>query len=55
MYLLFSVSSSAAEQLKPHLIDIISLIAVVLQDQQSNLAPFYAIKLVVDNISLFYE
>jgi hypothetical protein len=44
MYLLYSVASSAAEQLKPHLADIAALVAGVLVDQQSSIAPFYAIK-----------
>jgi len=43
-YLLYSVASSAAEQLKPHLADIAAIIAAVLAGDQSNLAPFYAIK-----------
>ncbi|XP_045193420.2 importin-4-like [Mercenaria mercenaria] len=44
MYLLYSVASSAAEQLKPHLTDMVALVSGVLTDQQSSLAPFYAIK-----------
>ncbi|KAH3769238.1 hypothetical protein DPMN_170487, partial [Dreissena polymorpha] len=44
MYLLYSVASSAAEQLKPHLADIAALISMVLAGDQTNLAPFYAVK-----------
>ncbi|WAR12428.1 IPO4-like protein [Mya arenaria] len=44
MYLLYSVASAAAEQLKPHLADIAALVSGVLSGDQGNLAPFYAIK-----------
>ena len=44
MYVLYSVASSAAEQLKPHLSDIAGLISAILTDQGNSLAPFYAIK-----------
>lgn len=44
MYLLYTVASAAAEQLKPHLADIAGIISRVLCDQQSSIAPFYAIK-----------
>ena len=44
MYILYSVASSAAEQLKPHLMDMAALISGVLSDPLTNLAPFYAIK-----------
>jgi len=44
MYLLYTVASSAAEQLKPHLTEIAHIISKVLTDQQSSVAPFYAIK-----------
>lgn len=44
MYLLYSVASAAAEQLKPHLADVVALVSGILGDQQSALAPFYAVK-----------
>ncbi|KAL3859840.1 hypothetical protein ACJMK2_010031 [Sinanodonta woodiana] len=50
MFVLYSVSSVAAEQLKPHLHAIIQLCIQILPDQQASLAPYYAIKTLTEMI-----
>ncbi|KAK3601657.1 hypothetical protein CHS0354_038220 [Potamilus streckersoni] len=50
MFVLYSVSSAAAEQLKPHLHAIIQLCIQILPDQQTSLAPYYAIKTLTEMI-----
>jgi hypothetical protein len=38
---LYTVSSSAAEQLKPHLVSLLQLLAEVINDNENQAVPFY--------------
>jgi hypothetical protein len=44
MFVLYTVSSSAAEQLKPHLVSLLQLLAEVINDNENQAVPFYAVK-----------
>ena len=44
MFVLYTVSSSAAEQLKPHLASLLQLLGEVINDNQNQLVPYYAVK-----------
>lgn len=50
MYVLYTVSSSAAEQLKPHLVSLLQLLSEVINDNVNQSVPFYAVKTITELI-----
>ncbi|VDI25605.1 importin-4 [Mytilus galloprovincialis] len=44
MYLLYTVSSSAAEQLKPHLVSLLQLLSEVISDNENQFVPYYVVR-----------
>lgn len=50
MFVLYTVSSSAAEQLKPHLVSLLQLLAEVINDNENKAVSFYAVKTVTELI-----
>ncbi|XP_056015924.1 importin-4-like isoform X2 [Ostrea edulis] len=50
MFVLYSVSAAAAEQLKPHLVSMLQLLNEVIQDSENRLVPYYAIRTITEII-----
>ncbi|XP_076111369.1 importin-4-like isoform X2 [Mytilus galloprovincialis] len=50
MYLLYTVSSSAAEQLKPHLVSLLQLLSEVISDNENQFVPYYVVRTLTELI-----